>query len=150
MDWLAIGIATLSCLSIAWQDFRSRRIHMLAFLLLAGSVFLNHISWENVALNWLMIAMVISIVWLFFRIKTQGPVMDKSLGWGDVVMLLCLGLWLEPVWFLGLYTVSTTLLAIIYLILQKTGRPTSDHNIPLAGYLAIAALFILPLQHLFA
>ncbi|MEO0470837.1 MAG: hypothetical protein AAF206_14515 [Bacteroidota bacterium] len=147
---IAIILASLSCLSIALQDFHTRRIHVLAFGLLAGSAYFYPIHWENIALNWLMVILMISIVWLFFRIKTQGPVIDKSLGLGDVVMLMCLGIWLEPVWFLGLYAVSTTLLAIVYLILQKTGRLAPDHSIPLAGYLAIAALFIIPLQHLFA
>ena len=138
-----LGLGLLAALWIAWEDFKSREINVFAFAvfgllgLLYPQSLLDPLFYLPRILNLLIIAIMLGTIWLVFR-KKEGAVMDQKLGWGDVVMLLCLAIWLETESFLYLFTATTCLLVLGYFILQKSGRLAADHPIPLAGWLSIS------------
>lgn len=137
-----LGLGLLAALWIAWEDFKSREINIFAFVafgllgLLYPQSLLDPLFYLSRIFNLLIIGIMLCTIWLVFR--NRGPVMDQKLGWGDVVMLLCLAIWLETESFLYLFTATTSLLVLGYFLLQKSGRLASDHPIPLAGWLSIS------------
>lgn len=142
---------------IAKEDFTTRTIPLYAFGLFAllGTLYqyqkVGLSFWQPFLINGGIVAFMLILVFIIYRIKSREGVMDRVLGWGDVVMLLCLGLWLDPTVFLYLYTLTTCGLVLGYAFLQRAGKLPPNHPIPLAGWLGLAFIawgllsFILPL-----
>ncbi|MEL6654571.1 MAG: hypothetical protein AAFQ87_27600 [Bacteroidota bacterium] len=137
------GLGLLAAAWIAWEDFRNREINILAFAafallgVLSVPSLLSPVFYLPRLLSLSIIVFMLGVIWLVFRRK-GAAVMDNQLGWGDVVMLLCLAIWLDTQTFLYLFTLTTSVLVIGYLILQRMGKLSTDHPIPLAGWLAIS------------
>lgn len=144
MEILLTSIGVVAALGIAWSDFRIREIHIGWFAIMAIAGIMYQISYGTVnhmndmLFNGLCIGFMVGSIWLIYRMKGEAKIMDKLLGWGDVVMLIVLGIWLSPLSFLLLFTTTSLILSVGILILQRRGRISQQYPIPLAGTLAVA------------
>ncbi|MDX2247955.1 MAG: prepilin peptidase [Bacteroidia bacterium] len=151
--FLTIGAG--NCLITACQDFRYREIHLLPLIFFALSGVFYRYSESGWAFlgEWLtnltLLASMLSLVWLFYRIKGTKKVMDVKMGWGDVIFLAILGIWLKPFSFLFFYSANTFLLSIVFVLGRMTGMIPETYPIPLAGVLGIAFSVFMPLWHFF-
>lgn len=152
IEWTCYVSGAVFCLLIAWEDFRFREIRWFWFLLFGGLGIMQGImtlgsDYFGIHLPGLvMIALMIGLVVLYFRLKRNGPVMDSFLGWGDVIMLIALVLWLEAQAFLLFYVVGLSLTVLYYGLMQRLKKLPKDHPIPLAGILAIAFVIFWPIH----
>lgn len=143
--WICLlGVGWLCCLVIARQDFRRREIHvgpLLLFGLLGGIIRFREwgqVFWHFFLTNVLVVAILLGTILLYFRIRGDAEVMDVKLGWGDIVMLLTLAAWMEPFNYLLLYSLTTSVLSLVYGLLRRYKRIDAQYPIPLAGWLALA------------
>jgi len=143
-------IASICGITIFWQDIKTREIHLIPVLLLAATG-LNY-SWstsgKTALISFLinlafLTCMLLSVVFIY-RIKGEKRIMDRMLGWGDVLTLVALAAWMEPPLFLFFYTASTLLIGLACSMLTWIGRVDAAYPIPLAGWLSL--LFILYLS----
>lgn len=141
---LLLGVAWICCLIIAQQDFRHREIHvapLIVFGILGGLIHWREwgsIFWQHLIANVVVVGLLLGSILLYFRLRGDHQVMDVKLGWGDIVMLLCLASWLEPLPYLILYCACTSLLTLVYGMLRQARQIDAQYPIPLAGWLAIA------------
>lgn len=142
-----IVLGCLAAIGIAWSDFGKREIHIAWFGLMAFAGILYHLLQADhmlilpsILFNTLCTGLMVGSIWLYFTFKGVKQIMDKMLGWGDVVMLLVLGIWLPPQIFLLLFTGTSLLLVVFVLILQWRNRIEKEYPIPLAGALGLAYL----------
>ncbi len=144
VHWLCLLTGGIACLWIAIQDFHKREIHvlLLGILGLSGGItrYLEwkHFFWVSFLSNVALILLLLGLVIAAYRLQGQGPVMDQKLGWGDVVLLLSLAPWMEPLSFLLFYSLCCTGLSLGFVLLWRLGRIQRDYPIPLAGFLALA------------
>ncbi len=136
-------IACLCGIAIFWQDIKTREIHILPVLLLAGSGLLFH--WKKLGktallsfgINLSFVACMLLCVLVIYRLKGEKQIMDRMLGWGDIVTLAALAAWMEPPRFLFFYTAATVLIATAFGMLRWVGRVDPAYPIPLAGWLSL-------------
>lgn len=144
-----------NCLLTAWQDFRYREIHILPLGLFAlGGVCyrLSEDGWGfpgDWLVNLVLLATMLSIVWLVYKLRGTKKVMDVKMGWGDVIFLIILGIWLKPFWFLLFYSTNTFLLSVIFLFGRMAGLIEETYPIPLAGILGCTFSIFMPLWHFY-
>lgn len=155
MDIFFTSIGMVSAGLIAWQDFKDREIHiayLIAFSLAGIALFFYQKGWESLMQlipSILMVSLLLLFLVLLTKIWCGKPVMDRQLGWGDVFMLYGLACWWETYYFLIFYTLSSCLLAFIFLILQKQGKVSKGYPIPLAGIWAGAFLLFFPFPQMY-
>lgn len=142
-----IVLGCLAALGIAWSDFGLREIHVGWFGLmgLAGIIYQSQQAegfylLRAIFFNLVCVGMMVGSIWVIYRLKGEKQIMDHLLGWGDVVMLLVLGIWLPPHMFLLLFTGTSLLLVSLFLVLQLRKKIRSDYPIPLAGALGVSFL----------
>ena len=146
----------ISALAICWQDFRERQIHIIWMGLMAISGGLYRYVTEGLAFlpdiwaNTLIIALMVLLILIWYRLKGETQVMDHKLGWGDVVMFGVLGIWLPPFTFIFFYSGCMFLFTIIMLMAQISGRISRDFSIPLAGMLGLAFVIFFPCWQYFS
>lgn len=154
LEWTLYISGAICCLLIAREDFRFREIRWLWFLLFGGlGVALGINKWGSAypEIHYpglLMVLIMIGLVVMYFRLRRKERVMDSFLGWGDVVMLLALVLWLEVQAFLFFYVAGLSLTVIYYGLMQYFKKLPKNHPIPLAGILALAFIIYWPVQNL--
>lgn len=128
-------------LLIGYEDFKSRHIHIISFVIfgLLGILYRYHeqanVLWKELGINHVGILFIVAGIKLFASFKKAGPVMDRQLGWGDIVMWSCLACWLSPLEFVYFFTICTGLLACIYSLMQGLGWVSAKYPIPLAGWM---------------
>lgn len=155
MTTLYLTLGAGNCLATAWQDFRTREIHIIPLLLFAASGFCyryERVGWgflEEWLTNVLLLSTMFGLVWLGYRFRGAKQVMDVKMGWGDVIFLFILGIWLEPFLFLFFYTANTFLLSIIFLGGRMLGIIPETYPIPLAGILGLTCTVCIPWWHLY-
>jgi hypothetical protein len=151
--WWALGGGCLSSLVIAWQDFRHREIHLVPVGLFLISGLAYRLSqdragfWESPLLNLLLIGIIFLVILLFYRIKGERQVMDSKLGWGDVVIWLCLAFWMDTPVFILFFATCMILLTLIVGILLGAGYIDTRYPIPLAGSMCLAFVVFFPAWH---
>ena len=149
--YICLGLGLFSALIISLEDFRRRSIHLIVLLIFLMS------GWSFQALRqsiWIPVHIytntaIMLVVWLsiklFYRWKGRGRIMDHALGWGDVVMLLALGCWMDTHVFLAYYAASSFLFSLIFLLLIALKRIPHDYPIPLAGLFGLTFVISFPL-----
>jgi hypothetical protein len=134
------------------QDVLSRSVYWVCFPLLAIVLLaykLIHFQAVDVVepalINVAFLAMQLLIVSAWFSLKRGKWINITSglLGWGDILLLVCLACYLSVLNFLFFYVVSLILILVFWFFtqLKATNR---DIHIPLAGLQAL--LFILVLS----
>ncbi|MEJ5092445.1 hypothetical protein GEO21_20645 [Sphingobacterium faecium] len=148
--WLQ-GVIYCCLLAIAYFDFKIRAVYTWIFAFLGVCLMLlkmqEHrpvIMDEQLAVNFLFLFLQFGVLLLYFKIKTGkwGQIMDQKMGWGDVVFLLCIALYLPFLSFFAFYVVSLLIILVLTACLPKWRMNTI--GIPLAGCQALLfALFLL-------
>ena len=137
--WWTISICVI-LLCIAYQDFRQRAVSALLFLVLALLLLSLNLStgfWQDsyphIVANLLFLVFQLGVIMLYFRVKAGKweQVMDRKLGWGDIVFLLCLSLYMPFLNFFVFYAVSLFLILLVTLLNRSWRNP--QKGIPLAG-----------------
>ena len=134
----------------AWQDFRSREIHILPLGLMALSgilfrSFKHQWFWLHAFMvNMMMLIAMMGIIYGFYRMKGEKNIMDVKMGWGDVIFLIILGIWFDPEWFILFYSLNTLILSMVFTIARAMKLISANYPIPLAGILGISFAFTYP------
>jgi hypothetical protein len=136
-------IAGICGITIFIQDIKTREIHLIPVLLLIGSGLSFH--WSNTGItallsffiNLIFLAAILLGVIFIYRIRGEKQIMDRMLGWGDVLALVAVAAWMEPPDFLFFYTLSTLFIGLTFSVLKWLGRLDSNYPIPLAGWLCL-------------
>jgi hypothetical protein len=131
---------------IAWQDFKSRLIHLLLIVIffLSNSVYyLTLNGWQQLIENFLFctgyLAFNFLVIWLYYFVKKkQGEeIIDKKIGWGDIAVFLSIGICMEPLTMIWFFTGSFMLSLLLFCLFI-----TKD-SVPLAGFTVLFYLLYL-------
>ncbi|MEO0899585.1 MAG: hypothetical protein AAFY71_24460 [Bacteroidota bacterium] len=152
VSWFACCI---SLLFITLEDLRKREIHVAWFILLGIaelSLLVQSSGFgikENLGINALFLISLIGGTYVIFKLRRKGQFFDHYFGWGDVLMMICLSLALEP-YSLIVFVVGSSwciLLALIGLH-TLTFIDIQAVSIPLAGIWALGLLVLIVLYRL--
>jgi len=147
VEWFVYPVLFISALAIAYEDIKFRSVRLWWFVLLLLSVVvlqLQRNSWSeliyNFGINLTFVTLQLGILQLYYYLKEQSfpKIFDHYLGWGDVVLWVCV----LPVWplvgFMSFMIVSLTFSLLVYVIFIRRWRKT----VPLAGLQAVFFLFV--------
>jgi len=136
-------LLALLCLVILAQDLRSRLISVILLVLvgiLLGAEFVLYNQFENTRVlllgNYLFITAQLGLLYFYFtRVrKTRLSFFDQVLGWGDVVMILCMAL-AFPLPQLVLYFMVSYLAGMAFALFYRLKKTAV--SIPLAGIMGL-------------
>ncbi|WP_345954230.1 hypothetical protein [Mucilaginibacter sp. PAMB04168] len=143
---MLVQLFTLSVLLvIGWEDLRSRSVHWFWFPVLAVAFMAIRLiqgdTWPAIGLSgalsisFLLIQLL--LVSLYFSLKARQWVNITAglLGWGDVLLLFCLALYLPLLNFIAFYVASLVLILLGWIVWRR--RPAGEKTIPLAGLQAL-------------
>jgi hypothetical protein len=149
MLWACRILLFVTSAFIAYQDFKTRLIHV--WLVLLFSI-INIVQYlfsntyyqlaENTVFCISYFLFSYLVIQLFYFIKTRKlqKITDTKIGWGDILLLFSIGLCIEPVNLIFFFTVSFIVSLMVQLLFFK-----KDKNVPLAGMIAICYDFYLVL-----
>lgn len=152
VEYIGYFLGFIAALIIAYQDVKDREIHIAAF----GLFFMGAISYaffsgndefiSNSLINLGLVAIILAILFLIWRIKGSPIRIDQQLGTGDLVMLVALCLWFSPEEFILFYAFSCAALSLMAILLLRIKKIDKDYPIPLAGGLAIFFMLLFPFK----
>jgi formate hydrogenlyase subunit 3/multisubunit Na+/H+ antiporter MnhD subunit len=128
---------------------RSRAVHWFLFPVLAGLLTVIRLHdhpwsaiWQTTLINMGFLAVQLFIVTLYFSLKNKKwvNITQQLLGWGDVLFLLNITVYLSALNFLFFYIVSLTAVLLLWLSWQVVSSKKNKY-IPLAGFQSL--IFIL-------
>jgi hypothetical protein len=93
---------------------------------------------QSVLVNWGFLLLQLLLVSVYFSLKERKwmDITKYHLGWGDIVFLLCPGIYLSSFTFLGFYVFSLALILLFYVLKYFIDREKIV-TIPLAGLQAL-------------
>ncbi len=131
---------------IFFQDIKSRAVYWFWFPLLIGAFLgeqlLQHAPITILLQNWfadmLFLLPQFLLLTLYFCLKERRWVnlTDGLLGWGDVLLLICIGVYFPLMAFILFYLASLVLIVLSWLVWQAISK-NSSQEIPLAGIQAL-------------
>ncbi len=131
------------------QDTRSRSVHWLLFpalaVLFVAAGLLQHHSFlqllQTALINilFLVVQFLLVSVYFFSKQKRWVNITAELIGWGDILLLLCVCFYLPVLNYLFFYIASLIMVLVVWIALQAVSRQRNEH-IPLAG---LQALFLL-------
>jgi len=138
------------------QDLRVRSVYWFLFpvlllLLLTEDLFKKHRSFEDIGQTGLIscsfLLLQFLILSLYFSLKNRHwiNITKELLGWGDILLLLCVAFYLSVFSFLFFYIVSLIGSLLVWVIWQVFVRCKNKH-IPLAGLQAVCLSVLLMLD----
>lgn len=138
-------------LLIFYEDMKSRTVRLFLFVLLSILLFYSSYNGKNlytllinIIFNVLYIILITSFGYLYTVLKKSGVSFFSSIGLGDILLLLCLSVWFEPITFIVFNTVSLILALVIHLSLKQAIASYSQfETVPLAGYQSLCFSFLL-------
>lgn len=141
MTWLCWAGLVLSTGVIVYQDFKYRLISIYAivgFGISCSGLFLLTHSLQNLLENSIFCAVYFLfcylILHLFYFLKTKRfqKIIDKKIGWGDILLFLIIGSCISPVELIYFFTASFVIALLFQIFFQRKNR-----EIALAGIVAI-------------
>lgn len=146
--WMQLfTVAVLSL--IIYEDFRYRLVRVIFYLLILGLLFFQQSDkkvFELVLIHWLLnigyILMLGSITMLYFYLKLRTLNILKFIGVGDILFLVAVASWFDPVEFIFFNTISLLVALAGHAILRKKRIYGQFETVPLAG---IQSLCFIPL-----
>jgi Flp pilus assembly protein protease CpaA len=139
MEWCFLIIILLSSVAIAVQDLRSRMISLWLILLFTlgstGHYLYQHSLGgllENMlfCLGYFVLCYAVLHLYYFLRTRKFQRLLDRKIGWGDVLLLLAIGCCLQPEDLLIFFTASFLLSALLHLLVFR-----HHHTIALGAFL---------------
>ncbi|UIR54625.1 hypothetical protein LZQ00_10095 [Sphingobacterium sp. SRCM116780] len=153
--WLPVTICCCCLFAIGYLDFKIRAVYVWLFAFLALLLLLLKqqesraiLMDEQVGINLFFLFLQFAVLQVYFRIKTGTwqQLMDKKIGWGDMVFLLCMALYLPFLSFFVFYILSLLIVLILTALLPRWRNVKI--GIPLAGCQALLFGLWLILQKL--
>ncbi len=144
--WWTLAVCVL-LVGIAYQDFKQRSVHVVLFLFLAVLLLglnLTQHNWQSsypsIIANTLFLVFQMGGILIYFRVKEGewGQIMDRKLGWGDIVFLLCIILYMPFMVFFLFHLLS--LIAVLLIAIVNKSWKDPQNGIPLAGCQALLFL----------
>lgn len=141
MTWLCWAGLVLSTSVIVYQDFKYRLISIFAiagFGISCSVLFLLTHSLQEWLENSIFCAAYFLFCYLvlhlfyFFKTKRFQKIIDKKIGWGDILLFLIIGSCINPVELIYFFTASFIIALLFQVLFQRKNR-----EIALAGILAI-------------
>ncbi|MDB5134663.1 MAG: hypothetical protein JWP37_1266 [Mucilaginibacter sp.] len=126
---------------IFFQDIRSRSVYWVLFPLLTGLLILIRIRhqgffqfWQPALINLGFVIVQLFILTIYFSIKNKKwiNVTSQLLGWGDILFLLSIAVYLSVLNFLFFYITSLVGILALWLTWQVVSAKKNKY-IPLAG-----------------
>ena len=144
---LFVKIIVLAILILIFvQDVRNRSVYWFLFPVLVVLFVIVHSlqhhlfaeNWQAVLVNIGFLVVQYLIVSVYFSIKSKQwvNITDNLLGWGDILFLLCITVYLSALNFLLFYVTSLIISLLIWLIWQLISKK-KNKQIPLAGLQAL-------------
>ncbi|MBI9034072.1 MAG: hypothetical protein JEZ03_06355 [Bacteroidales bacterium] len=137
---------------LVYQDFSSRHIGAIPLLSLAVCIIVKSIELLGVqsaiiaiAINMLILAMQLGLLWLFFKIKdrkSEVSFLDGMIGKGDVLFFLMFVFSFNSLGFVVVFTSSLIFSLMMYLLLRNSFF-NKLKGIPLAGLQALFLIFLI-------
>lgn len=141
-------LVVIILVSIFYEDVRHRQVHAIFFLLLSVLLFVDALSrrsgYEMLAstgTNFIMLASMLVLTWLYFKVRKPGTKISEMLGLGDVLMLLGISVWFQPTHYI-LFVVLSLLASLILHIACRMAVHAyrADSSVPLAGFVALCLI----------
>lgn len=133
------------------QDLKSRAVYWILFPLLFACLFIlkliehNTVNqiFESAGINLVFLGVQMLAVSAYFSIKNKRwvKITTALLGWGDVLLLLCLTVCFSVLNYLLFYVMSLLLSLMTWMILKAVNLVKSQH-IPLAGFQSIVLVLL--------
>jgi hypothetical protein len=152
---MQLSIFLLTCITlfaIAYQDFTTRAVNWIFFpiLAIAGSglafaaigSFRSLLVYVSINFSFLLLQFCLLKAWFFFKRGRGTPLIDHSIGRGDIFFLLATCFFFSPVNFILFYLFSLIFSLLLYMIFRRPAVAGSPSTIPLAG-LQAGFLFVL-------
>lgn len=145
--WILLFVSSVL---IAYQDFKTRFISLwlIAVFGLANSLLYlqTHSAYEWLENTFFCAAYFLLcylVLHLYFFIKTKRfqTILDKKIGWGDVLLFFLIGSCITPVFMIYFFTLSFVTALLFQLIAVRNSK-----NIALAGILVICNFLYLLLS----
>jgi len=138
-----LSIATLGWLS--WQDFHTRRIVWWLLPLLAIARVLSAFGQTGVIAvgknflfnsGFLLLQFLLTWIWFSARLKKPATLVDRQIGSGDLLFLVCITPAFSPMNFIVFYSAAMIFSLLLALLLRRVKISTTE-EIPLAGLLSL-------------
>jgi hypothetical protein len=152
MDTISLTLAIMCLVMIAWEDFAERQVHWSYFPILAGAggvhAYEELHSMEKLAmyagcnLAFLMIQFLLLKSYFFIRQTAMVSIIDRKIGWGDILFLLAAAFFFSPLNFIWFY-LSSLLFSLMVSLLWSTYRRSALRSIPLAGLQSVFLLLFI-------
>jgi len=144
LSWILIAGSSAG---IAYQDFKTRWISL--WLIISFSainisqyLFFNSIDQfiENTifCLCYFLFSFLILVLFYYLKSRKLENIIDKKIGWADVILFISIGCTLEPTVLIYFFTACFILSLLIQMTFLK-----KDRQVPLAGILSLLYLIYL-------
>lgn len=146
MEQIVKYIAIVCLGVIIVQDFGTRFISAIPIFLIFSSgiarSFLTTVVsiYPDIVINISMIVIILLVAYGFARLRGKKTFIDSQFGTGDILLLLALAVWFQPMTFIWLFTVSSILALLGSGILRYIFAREDHKIIPFAGWIGIASI----------
>lgn len=130
------------------QDYKDRLVHWILYLLIGITSFMLHlsfVSWELVLVNSLFnlgfISLLIITTYLYSKLIKGQPLINQSLGIGDVFLFYALCFLFPIIIFVLLFVFSLLFSLLLHSLLKK--KYYQHNSVPLAGYIGLFYSFVI-------
>jgi hypothetical protein len=140
---LLILVQDLLYRAVSWAVFPTLAMLLLVIRYRRGEAL--HVILQLTAINLLVLMVLFSFVWLYFRLKNgrAGKIIDTKLGWGDIAFFISIAFFFSLT-NLVIFIILGLLLVILGWKLWELSIRKKDQYIPLAGLLsAIFAMLVI-------
>lgn len=129
-------------LFILKQDYKDRLVSWILYFLVGITSFILHssfVSWELVLVssifNFGFISLLITIIYLYSKLIKRQPLINHSIGIGDVFLFYALCFLFPIITFILLFVFSLLFSLLLHSFLKE--KYNQHNSVPLAGYIAL-------------
>ncbi len=150
---LIAKIAALLVLALIFiQDMMSRSVYWIAFPVLITSLVIvksfyfsitEMVGSAGINIGFLAMQLLLLSAWFSLKEGKLVNITSALIGWGDILLLICLACYLSVLNFLMFYLGSLLLVLIFWVSGRAVANSNGYKHIPLAGYQAVLFLFLI-------
>lgn len=133
-------ISTFVC--VLYQDIRERMVYWFLYPLIGIQGFLIQLYYIPLdailiysIINILLILVLITISYLYFRFFLNRKYINESIGLGDLLLFVFLSFAFPTITFWILFVISLLLSLVLFILIKQTNNEIK--TIPLAGYMSL-------------
>jgi hypothetical protein len=140
MVWLLLILLVL--LTITYDDFKHRSVRLMLFPVLAALLFFARIRQQprlqilwDCSMNLVYIFFLSGVCYLYLKIRYKKVLWSHFVGMGDILFILCLAIWFEPVYFIVFNSITFFAAMLFHVVLSRYSEAYKKfETVPLAGY----------------